>query len=150
MSVLDSVDCNRCRNNVSICVLRCMSLLSSLQWGCLYKISWLAFPSGSGYFLFPHKMCVVFIYTVFPVPLGEIHLGDVSEAHRKWPQTLWPRGIMMIRGLGTWQRQNLIGLMINTKPTNGKTWCLVVIMTPFWWQLRNKNTNGKSNSRIGY
>ena len=51
--------------------------------GCLYKMSWPAFPSGSGYFLFPHKMCVVFIYTVFPVPLGEIHLGDVSEAHRK-------------------------------------------------------------------
>ena len=49
--------------------------------GCFYKMSWPAFPPGSAHVLFPYKMCVVFIYAVFPVPLGEIHFGDVSEAN---------------------------------------------------------------------
>jgi len=98
----------------------------------------------------------LFIYAVFPVPLGEIHLGDVSEANGRethiysWPTIRDPKrfGRAEYWGLGTWQRQDLIGLMINTKPANGKTRCLGLTMTPFWWQLRNKNTvSGKSNSR---
>ena len=51
------------------------------KWAVFYKMSWPAFPPGSAHVLFPYKMCVVFIYAVFPVPLGEIHFGDVSEAN---------------------------------------------------------------------
>ena len=108
--------------------LRCTSL-SSLLRGCLYAMSWPAFSPGSAHVLFPHKMGVVFIYAVFPVPLGEIHLGDVSEANGQetriysWPTIRDPKrfGRAEDWSLGTWQRQDLIGLMINTKPTNGKT-----------------------------
>ena len=97
MSVLESVDCNRCTNKVSVHVLRCMSLLSSLQMGCLYEMSWPAFPPGSAHVLFPHKMYVVFIYAVFPVPLSEIQFGDVSEANGRethiysWPTVRDPK-----------------------------------------------------------
>ena len=60
-------------------------------------MNWPAFPSGSAHVLFPYKMWVVFIYAVFPVPLGEIDFGDVSEANRRetniysWPAVRDPK-----------------------------------------------------------
>ena len=61
--------------------LRCTSLLSSLQGGCLHELSWPAFPSGSAYALFLALcLCEKASWAIAQIPIARAEIPARGSA----------------------------------------------------------------------